>query len=67
MIVYNTNIYMKKYKKISREEYRKGMLEASKDLEFIKRNEEVMKELKEWVSKLKMNRLLKNFRIYYES
>lgn len=35
---------MKKYKKMSREEYRKGMLEASKDPEFIKRNEEIMKE-----------------------
>ena len=34
----------KKYKKINREEYRKAMLEASKDPEFIKRNEETMKE-----------------------
>lgn len=29
---------------MSREEYRKGMLEASKDPDFIKRNEEIMKE-----------------------
>ena len=35
---------MKQYKKIDREEYRKAMLEASKDPEFIKRNEEIMKE-----------------------
>lgn len=34
----------KKYKKLSKEEYRKGMLEAAKDPEFIKRNEEIMKE-----------------------
>lgn len=35
---------MKQYKKIDREEYRKAMLEASKDPEFIKRNEDIMKE-----------------------
>ncbi len=36
----------KKYKKLTKEEYRKGMLEAAKDPEFIKRNEEIMKEFK---------------------